>query len=163
MLEIRQLSNDRWQDLQQIRLEALQSDPIAFSSSFEEEAAFSPEMWQSRMENTFLATADARPVGMVVFVISNRPKIRHIANIYGMFVSEGYRRRGIGTKLLSAAIVRIQENPQVRKIKLDVVVGQQAAVNMYRKFGFRETGRSKDELCIDGRFFDEIQMEKFLE
>ncbi|MBP1610910.1 MAG: family N-acetyltransferase [Acidobacteria bacterium] len=162
MLEIRQVSRDRWQDYRQIRLEALQSDPVAFSSSFEEEAAFTPEIWQSRTQNTILALIDERPAGMVSFVLSNRPKTGHIANIYGMFVSGEFRRQGIGAKLLSAAIARIQENPEVRKIKLTVVVDQQAAVNMYRKFGFLETGRSKDELCVDGRFFDEIQMEKLL-
>jgi ribosomal protein S18 acetylase RimI-like enzyme len=39
---------------------------------------------------------------------------------------------------------------------------QNAAVDLYKQFGFNVVGRLKNELRIDGKFYDELIMEKLL-
>lgn len=48
---LQQLLPQQWQLFKKIRLEALQSDPSVFGSTYEREAAFPEEEWQRRMSN----------------------------------------------------------------------------------------------------------------
>jgi RimJ/RimL family protein N-acetyltransferase len=50
----------------------------------------------------------------------------------------------------------------VIKIELTVNPVQKAAVRLYRKYGFKQAGRTKKALKIDGKYYDELFMEKFL-
>jgi RimJ/RimL family protein N-acetyltransferase len=56
----------------------------------------------------------------------------------------------------------IQKSKDVVKIKLTVNPEQKAAVKLYQKSGFKIIGRLEKELLIDGRFYDELIMEKLL-
>jgi RimJ/RimL family protein N-acetyltransferase len=51
----------------------------------------------------------------------------------------------------------------VLKIKLAVVTGQEAAVKLYKSFGFRQIGIIEKELCVDGTYYDEYKMELLFE
>jgi ribosomal protein S18 acetylase RimI-like enzyme len=162
MIEIKKLSGDNWMDYKNIRLEALQSDPVAFGSSYEEESQFSETTWRNRIENSIFAISDNKPIGMVGFLFNNRLKHKHVADIFGMYVSSKYRNHGIGSKLLDNVILLIKENKAVRKIKLTVNPQQEYAVKLYKKYGFSSIGLSKDEHFVGGKFHDELLMEKFV-
>ena len=94
MIEFRKLPPERWKDLRDIRLEALQSDPLAFASSYEEEKLLKPKEWKKRVENTLFALSNDSPVGMIVYIFSDKIKTNHIANIYGVYVKKEYRSQG---------------------------------------------------------------------
>lgn len=162
MIEIKRLTRDRWRDYQQLRLEALKMDSIAFGSSYEEEILFSQELWQNRIGDVLFAVANDKPIGMVVCVCSNKLKTKHVANIYGMYVSREYRNQGIGSLLIERAISQIKENKAIRKINLSVNPAQKFAVKLYNKHGFKSAGLFKDAMLVDGQFYDEIPMEKFI-
>lgn len=57
-------------------------------------------------------------------------------------VSEEYRNQGIGTKLL-AHLVSLAINYRVVNITLEVRVSNNVAINLYKKFGFREVALRK--------------------
>ena len=162
MIEIKKLSPKRWECLRDLRLEALQSDPLAFASSYKEEKLLKPEEWKKRVKNTLFALSNDTPVGMIVYIISDKLKTNHIANLYGVHVREEYRGQGIGKKLVEGALKIIQQNPNVTKIHLTVNAEQTVAVALYKRFGFEIVGTLKRELQVDGRFYDELILEKFL-
>ena len=162
MIEFRKLPPERWKDLRDIRLEALQSDPLAFASSYEEEKLLKPKEWKKRVENTLFALSNDSPVGMIVYIFSDKIKTNHIANIYGVYVKKEYRSQGIGKKLVDGVISIIQQNTNVSKIQLTVTAEQTAAIALYKKNGFIEVGTLKRELQVKGKFYDELVMEKFL-
>jgi ribosomal protein S18 acetylase RimI-like enzyme len=161
-IEIKKLAPARWDDLKKLRLEALKSEPTAFGSSFEEEVDAPKEEWQRRIGNTIFALHNGQPVGMMVYVVSNRLKMKHIADIHGVYVNHKFRNQGIGNLMFSRALCLIKENVQVRKIKLTVNPKQTQAVGLYKKHGFEVTGVSKNELYFDGKFYDEMLMEIIL-
>lgn len=158
-IEIKKLAPDRWNDLKKLRLEALKSEPIAFGSSFEEEVDAPKEEWQRRIGNTIFALNNGQPVGMINYVVSNRLKMKHIADIHAVYVNHGFRKQGIGNMLFSRALSLIKEHVEVRKIKLTVNPEQTQAVGLYKKYGFEVTGISRKELFFDGKFYDEMLME----
>jgi RimJ/RimL family protein N-acetyltransferase len=162
-LEIGRLPEERWRDYRSIRLEALESESQAFSSSFEEEAGFSEQTWKARLRNVLFALAGGRPVGTVVIMFSDRLKTRHVANIFGVYVSHKYRNRGIGSRLLESAIAFAEGHKEIRKIKLTVNPEQEFAVQLYLSHGFRIVGRFSQEVQVNGKFSDEVLMEKALD
>lgn len=105
---------------------------------------------------------DDKPVGMAVFIINEKIKTRHIANIYCVFVKEKFRGKGIGKKLINSTLNIIGQNKSVSKIKLAVNSEQNTAVDLYKQFGFNVVGRLKKELRIDNKFYDELIMEKLI-
>lgn len=162
MIEIRKLPPERWKDFRGLRLEALQSDPLAFASSYEEEKPLTTEEWKKRVDNTLFALSNDTPVGMIVFIIGDRIKTNHIANIYGVYVKKEYRGQGIGNRLVEGALRTIQQNTNVTKIHLTVTAEQTAAIALYKKHGFIVVGKLERELQVNGKFYDELVMEKFL-
>ncbi len=57
-------------------------------------------------------------------------------------VMEEYRKQGIGTKLM-AYLVSLAINYRVINITLEVRIGNETAINLYKKFGFREVALRK--------------------
>lgn len=162
MIEIKGLSSNSWKEYRDLRLDALKKDPTAFGSSHEEEKKLSQVEWKRRTKNVLFAISNNTPIGMIVFVFLKQKKIKHIAKIYGVYVKKEYRSQGIGNKLLEAALTEIQKNKNIVKINLNVNPDQKAAVNLYKKYGFKPIGTLKKDLFVDGKFYDELMMEKHL-
>jgi len=163
MIEVKTLSSERWKEARELRLLSLKTDPSAFGSAYEEEENFSETEWRRRTGNMLVAlTEEDRLVGMITYVFSDRAKSRHIAHIYGFYVSQDYRGRGIGRKLLERALKEIRGNKGIAKIQLMVNTRQEAAVALYRSFGFTITGEMKRELKIGEEYHDEYVMEMLL-
>ena len=161
-VEVKNLSPDRWKDYRDLRLEALKSDPTAFGTSYEEEVTLTEDTWQRRAENVLFAMFNDKPIGMVVYIFNDRLKTKHIANIFGMYVAKEYRNRGLANKLITSVISLIEENKDIRKIKLSVNPEQVYAFRLYIKYGFQCVGTARKEYYIDSRYYDEVLMEKHI-
>jgi len=162
MIEITKLSPDKWKDYRDLRLEALQNEPIAFGASYEEELTLTKEIWQRRIGDAFFALKDDKPIGMVVIILSDKIKTKHIAHIFAMYVKEEYRNQGIGSKLIARAIEYAEESKDIRKIKISVNPEQSYATKLYKKYGFKNVGAVKNEYYINDAYYDEVLMEKYI-
>lgn len=162
MIEINKLPPNKCKDYKALRLEALKRDPTAFGSSYEEERKLSEADWKKRTKNALFALSNNKPVGMIVYVFSNKIKTKHIANIFGVYTQEKYRNQGIGKKLIESALLEIRRNRSIMKIDLTVNPKQKSAVKLYKKYGFKVVGVLKKDLFVNGQFYDELVMEKFL-
>lgn len=161
-MTVRKLPASRWKEYRDLRLEALKTDPIAFGSSYEEEVKLSKEEWKRRVKDVLFALSENKPVGMIVFRFQSKIKTKHIANIYGVYVKKEYRGRGIGSKLLESAIMAIKKDKNIIKIDLNVNPKQKSAATLYKKYGFKTIGILKKDLHVNGKFYDEMVMEKML-
>jgi ribosomal protein S18 acetylase RimI-like enzyme len=162
VIVVKKLHEDRWNEYRDFRLEALQREPIAFGSSYDEEVSIPEEVWRKRIGNALFALSKGRLIGIIVCVQSDRIKTKHVANIFSFYVIEKYRGQGLGKKLIDRALTEVQKSRDVVKIKLTVNPEQKVALKLYRKFGFKIAGRCKKELYVEGRFYDELIMEKML-
>jgi ribosomal protein S18 acetylase RimI-like enzyme len=152
-----------WRDLRTIRLEALRSEPAAYSSSFEETLARSDEHWQQRLANDhsvhLLARAQCRPIGMVGGYLGSDEGDESVAVVFGMYVAREYRGRGIGRLLLSSLIDRLSAFPQISTIRLGVTETQDPARALYESMGFQVIGKTEEGIVVDDRQVDELIME----
>ena len=160
MIRIAKLPEDRWETYRALRLEALDTDPAAFGSSYEEETRLPEDLWRERINNVIFALSDERPVGMLSYVLSGRVKTRHVVNIYGVYVTPRYRGRGIGLMLMKRALSEIRKHRRIIKAQLSVNAHLRPAVELYKAAGFEEVGRARNELKVGGRYYDMLLMEK---
>ena len=152
-----------WRDLRVIRLEALRSEPAAFSSSYEETLAWPDEVWRQRLANEprihLLARAQSRPIGIVGGYLGSDDGDDSVAEVFGMYVTREHRGKGIGRLLLTSLIDRLSALPRITTIRLGVTVTQEPARRLYESMGFQVVGKTADGIVIDDRRYDELIME----
>ena len=163
IFEICRFNESRWQEYRDLRLEALREKQTAFGSSHEENLATPEEYWRKRTPNVLFALVDGQVSGMLALGFNKRVKTKHIAEIFGVYIKKAFRRFGIGNRLLESAFAEAREHCGIVKIRLWVNPSQTVTVRLYRGLGFKTIDRLKKEIFVDGQFYDEIVMEKFMD
>lgn len=145
-----------------LRLQALRESPYAFSASHDEEAGRSIDDVAARIAPAadgsvcvFGLFEDGGLAGIVALIHPQRQKLRHGAELAGMYVAPAYRRRGLGSVLLRAAIAHARSIEGVCQLALGVNKANAAAQALYRSLGFASWGVQPRALRIDGAFHDE--------
>ena len=148
-----------------LRLHALQESPVAFGSSYEETLAQPLERMEERLRRTadrpydfVLGAFDPQLIGMVGFARETRLKTRHKGAIWGMYVAEQARGRGIGRALLQGLLAEARAQPDLETIILLVVSTNEAAKRLYRSFGFAIYGTEPCALKLGDQYYDEDLM-----
>lgn len=80
----------------------------------------------------------------------------HVGTL-GMGLLPGFRRRGIGTRLLSAAIATAWSRG-LRRIELTVREDNTGAKALYERLGFSDEGVLRQSMLVAGRYYDCIAM-----
>lgn len=161
-MEIRLLDRHDAPAYQALRLQALRDSPHAFSASHDDEAGRSLDEVVARIMpaadgsvRTFGVFADGELAGFVALIHPQRKKLRHGAELAGMYVAPAHRRRGLGVALLQAVIAHARAIDGVRQLGLSVNATNTAARALYRSMGFVPWGVQPRALRIDGMFHDE--------
>lgn len=161
-LTIITLPPERWREAKTLRLEALLAEPSAFASSYEDELAFPDEVWIARSKSayerdgnmTFFADVDGQLVGMAGAVWAGKAKLRHVAEVYSVYVSPEARGRGIAARLLRRLLEELRSLDQIEKVSLTVNSEAGAALGLYQGLGFEIVGTSRRELKVAGQYHD---------
>jgi ribosomal protein S18 acetylase RimI-like enzyme len=162
-LSVAALGPPDWQDLRAIRLEALRSEPAAYSSSYEETLTWPDEEWRRRLANDqsvlLLARVQNRPIGMVGGYLGSDEGDESIAVVFGMYVTGAHRGKGIGRLLLTSLIDRLASFRHITTIRLGVTETQVPARRLYESVGFEVVGKTEDGIVVNDRRYDELIME----
>ncbi|MDE2852631.1 MAG: GNAT family N-acetyltransferase [Chloroflexota bacterium] len=164
------LPPERWREARQLRLEALLAEPAAFASSYEEELVFPDDVWIARSKSayerdgnvTFFAEIEGELVGMAGAGWSAKAKLRHVAGVYGVFVSPEMRGKGVAQHLMRRLLAELRSMAQIEKVSLMVNTEALAAIRLYEKLGFAIVGTAHREEKVDGRYYDLHYMEIYL-
>jgi RimJ/RimL family protein N-acetyltransferase len=104
----------------------------------------------------FVAEAGGAVVARMSLARDPHPASRHVADL-GLMVDAGHRRRGIGTKLLDAAVEWARLSG-VTKLELHVFPWNEPAIRLYESFGFEREGFRKRHYERDGELVDAVLM-----
>jgi RimJ/RimL family protein N-acetyltransferase len=109
------------------------------------------------MAGTFVAVAGDQIIGLIHIEPS-----RHGFGDLAMLVDRDWRGRGTGSALMRAAIGWAR-GQGLHKLSLDVFAHNEAAIALYRKYGFAEEGRRPRQYRrASGELWDAIVMGMFL-
>lgn len=136
--------------------------PEEVTFSLEEEQALLADCLSSDRRIMLAAFAGDCIVGNVAIApVGERYKVRHRANL-GIAIVQEYCNCGLGTILMQEGIAFARE-AGYEQAELGVFADNAPAIHLYRKCGFRDTGRIPRAFHLpDGSCIDEIQMVKFL-
>ena len=160
---IRQISSADFGTFRQIRLEALQTEPHFFASTYDEWSTFPDAEWQARMNiPIFVAFAAGKPVGLMGLKRSTPPKMRHRASLVMVYVGKSFRGSGLAAGLLQA-VESYASLERISQIELVVREDNEAARRFYNGRGFVEVGSTPNGFRDGDESFREILMTKLLE
>ena len=135
-------------------------DKMSFSLPWPERS-FRFELTDNPASRCWVAEIDGRIVAMIVVWL-----LMGEAHVATLATHPNYRRQGIAKKLLSHALQRLT-GEGAQSSFLEVRAGNIAAQEMYRKFGYKESGRRQhyykdnDEDAILMRL-DSLKVELFM-
>jgi RimJ/RimL family protein N-acetyltransferase len=104
----------------------------------------------------FVAEGAGGIVGRLSVGRDPHPASYHVADL-GLMVAKGHRRRGIGRALLDAAVDWARDR-DIRKLELHVFPHNEAAIELYERFGFEREGFRKQHYRRPDGFVDAILM-----
>lgn len=101
-------------------------------------------------------------VGFLVFNRFAHQRLNHAGSI-GMGITDEYTNQGIGTKLIEFLINWAKKQNDLEKICLGVTSVNERAIKVYRRMGFVEEGRQRNQIKYeDGSYGDDILMAYYL-
>lgn len=123
----------------------------------------STEVWRQRLqaENDRAVKLVALHEGVVIGNLGleafSRIRRAH-AGSFGMAVAVAWQGKGVGSKLLTAALDVADNWMNLHRVELSVYADNEAAISLYRKFGFEDEGLFRDYAVRDGQWVDTLSM-----
>ena len=128
----------------------------------------SSRMWEQRIAErpdnvySYVALIGDEVVGNLGFTLLTRPRRRH-AGGFGLAVKDDYQKRGVGKALLTTLLDLTDNWLNVKRVELTVFVDNEAAIALYKKFGFVVEGEARDYAFRDGEFVNVYYMARLIE
>lgn len=123
----------------------------------------SADAWRERLSkmspdfHLLVALVDGKLVGNAGLDLSTRRRRTHAAHI-GMAVHDQYHNLGVGSALMAALIDQADNWLNLLRLELTVFTDNQAAINLYKKFGFVIEGTHVAYALRDGAYADVYAM-----
>lgn len=144
---VRRIRSHEGSRLRDLRLRALSDAPTAFGATYATEVAYPDEVWRSRAEGasagcnraTFVAEQDGQWLGLVTGL---RALNEAHALLVSMFVERAVRGMGVGDDLVRQ-VEHWARDCGATALTLLVTAGNDPAIALYRRCGFRMTGTTQ--------------------
>ncbi|WP_457792947.1 GNAT family N-acetyltransferase [Pseudomonas syringae] len=121
------------------------------------------EVWRQRLANSterqvkLVALNGGEVIGSIGLEQYSRSRQSHVG-AFGMGVASAWHGKGIGSKLLAAALDVADNWMNLHRVELTVYADNEAAQGLYRKFGFEVEGRLRNYAVRDGAYVDALSM-----
>jgi ribosomal protein S18 acetylase RimI-like enzyme len=153
VLELRRLASGDWRLWRDVRLQALEDAPQAFSSLLTDwQGEGDVEIrWRKRLEDVpfnVIALVDGRPVGQVSGTAVDGSRSVELISLWVAPVARG---AGVGTALIEA-VADWARGAGAERVSLAVKRENSLAIALYERAGF--TGRGVNPAAADERLMD---------
>lgn len=82
------------------------------------------------------------------------------SSVLGIFIGDkDFRDNGYGTEAINLLLEYGFKYLNLHSIRLDLIAINERAHKCYLKCGFKDTGRSRDAIFLNGKYYDELHMD----
>lgn len=145
-----------------LRLNALQDSPTAFSADYQVNFDHPMSFWEGRLTFDeygviFFAEHDNYLIGMTGIRMGESPKTKHGAYVWGVYIRPAWRGLHVAEALIELCADWAQERGVVI-LKLGVMSNNDSAIRCYKRCGFTVYGTEPRALYHDNQYYDEYLM-----
>src|SRR5215217_5991594 len=151
----------------EIRLACLKNASDYFGSTYEEEASNPTLKFEILIENEapdnfmFGAFDHDRLIGIAGFKRMERERDRHRGEVVQVYVDAKYRGQNVGEKLIRSVLEHAFALDGIEQVQLSAIAGNENAIKLYEKIGFRTFGIQKNYFKMRDIYTDQCFMQLF--
>lgn len=128
-------------------------DPTLVSE--EQQRAWFDSMSKRRSDTTYVVCRPETDQIIGAWRLQNMDQINRVCEV-GVDIFPAYRRQGLGLKTYRMLLAYLFDHYNVHMVYLRVAEFNTGAIALYKKIGFRETGRLIESIFRHGRHSDNI-------
>lgn len=156
---------EQWISYRDLRMQAIQYAPIAFSP-VDQYASYADQDWQAELTRItslpfsyYFAEDDGKLVGMCGSRLYQEPMYTHNAEVQGLFVHQDSRGTGIGRRLLEAVLQELRELGHVKNVFSEIISSQNASLKLHEELGFATVGKQESLVAYHGLYYDNFLLQ----
>ncbi|MFP3517622.1 GNAT family N-acetyltransferase [Pseudomonas sp. SIMBA_077] len=153
-------------DYRQLMLEAYSLHPEAFVSSIVNREKLPLSWWEGQLDDelstVFGAFVDSQLAGLVGLAFEPWEDAQHKATLFGLYVSQAFRGQGLGEQLVQAVVSLAEQEPVIKVIELTVSANSNAALALYQRCGFEQSGLEDSAIRVGEAYFDRVHMRRLV-
>ena len=150
----------------QLMLEAYALHPEAFVSTIAQREKLPLSWWEAKLDDDlcalFGAFVDAQLVGIVGLGFEPWEDAQHKATLFGLYVTQVFRGQGLGEDLVQAVLSLAGQEPEIKVIELTVSANSPAALALYKRCGFEQSGLEDCAIRVGGEYYDRVHMRRLV-
>jgi len=141
----------KWRNDETVRLNMFNDEII----SREEHSRFIENLLEDTHNSYWIVKKDSNWIGVVSI---NRFDILNQHAYLGIYVNPELQGQGFGKRLIDLLTNKIFKEARLHSLKLEVIVNNIPAINLYKKAGFKEEGRLREFVLKEKKWHDVLIM-----
>lgn len=155
-LRIRDIKIDDYKEISKIRKMPGVMENILSNKDEEEELIKEKIINRGKNQYWYVAEENGKVIGLGILMNHGNLRRKHVG-VITLMVNSDYQNKGVGS-LLMDKLINLSESLNIIRLELCVFRDNYKAINLYKKFGFKEEGIKVKSALKNGEYIDEIMM-----
>lgn len=155
-LRIRDIKIEDYKEISKIRKMPGVMENILSNKDEEEELIKEKIINRGKNQYWYVAEENGKVIGLGILMNHGNLRKKHVW-VITLMVNSDYQNKVIGS-LLMDKLINLSESLNIIRLELCVFRDNYKAINLYKKFGFKEEGIKVKSALKNGEYADEIMM-----
>ncbi|MDK0734175.1 GNAT family N-acetyltransferase [Clostridium perfringens] len=155
-LRIRDIKIEDYKEISKIRKMPGVMENILSNKDEEEELIKEKIINMGKNQYWYVAEENGKVIGLGILMNHGNLRKKHVG-VITLMVNSDYQNKGVGS-LLMDKLINLSESINIIRLELCVFRDNYKAINLYKKFGFKEEGIKVKSALKNGEYIDEIMM-----
>ncbi len=155
-LRIRDIKIEDYKEISKIRKMPGVMENILSNKDEEEELIKEKIINRGKNQYWYVAEENGKVIGLGILMNHGNLRRKHVG-VITLMVNSDYQNKGVGS-LLMDKLINLSESINIIRLELCVFRDNYKAINLYKKFGFKEEGIKVKSALKNGEYIDEIMM-----
>ncbi|HAT4339942.1 GNAT family N-acetyltransferase [Clostridium perfringens] len=159
-LRIRDIKIEDYKEISKIRKMPGVMENILSNKDEEEELIKEKIINRGKNQYWYVAEENGKVIGLGILMNHGNLRKKHVG-VITLMVNSDYQNKGVGS-LLMDKLINLSESLNIIRLELCVFRDNYKAINLYKKFGFKEEGIKVKSALKNGEYIDEVMMARII-